>query len=501
MTEADEIRYLALLKEEMICRARRDLLSFTLMTKRDSDGKPDYRVNWHHRAVARKLTAFARGEIQYLMVFMPPRHGKSELVSRRLPAYLHGLYPDAEIMAASYLDSLAGDMTIDVQNIIASPLYKKIFPLTKIWPPGTSYTKGTRNSSEHHIVGRRGKYRGQGVGGSFTGKGANFIIIDDPIKGREIADSEVFRERLWKFWTDDLFSRLETNLTDGRPGQVLITQTRWHEDDLSGRLLEQMKQKPDAIQWEVVNYPAIRVDMDTMSDARAIGDALWPEKYSIEQLLQIKESSRDGRGWSSLYQQDPRPDGGAKFKENMFRTGPMPESFDWTFIMVDTAYKDKQENDYTVASYFGVKDKELQWIDIWREHIDAADMELPVSNFIKKNSKYGFRGAYIEPKGHGIYLNKRLPKAPYGCRIPPDDVVEEFFKDRKLDKVERANNAIPQLVGRYVTINEKIPQTMREIMMGEILSFPRAKHDDIVDTLIDGVKLLFGRPLSICDVA
>lgn len=198
------------LEYELTYRAQREILAFTVCTK------SDYAVNWHHRELAKKLDAFARGDIKYLMVFMPPRHGKSELVSRRFPAFLHGLYPDCEIMAASYLDSLAGDMTIDVQNIIDSKEYKKIFPKTNIWPPGTSYTKGTRNSTEHHIVGRRGKYRGQGVGGSFTGKGANFIIIDDPIKGREIADSETFRERLWNFYNNDLFSRLETNLETGR---------------------------------------------------------------------------------------------------------------------------------------------------------------------------------------------------------------------------------------------------------------------------------------------
>ena len=226
-------------------QARHGILSFTTYTK------SDYQVSWHHRVLAKKLNAWLRGDIKFLMVFMPPRHGKSELVSRRLPAFLHGLYPDAEIMAASYLDSLAGDMTIDVQNIIDSKEYQEVFPDTKIFSPRTPYTTGTRNSSEHHIVGRRGKYRGQGVGGSFTGKGANFIIVDDPIKGREIADSVAFRERLWNFYNNDLFSRLETNLETGRQGQILITQTRWHEDDLSGRLIENMNKEPGAVQWDI----------------------------------------------------------------------------------------------------------------------------------------------------------------------------------------------------------------------------------------------------------
>ena len=356
---------------EWIDKARENILAFTCLTKED------YAVNWHHKALAKKLNAFARGEIRFLMVFMPPRHGKSELVSRRFPAWLHGLYPDAEIMAASYLDSLAGDMAIDVQNIIDSPMYKKIFPQTRIWPPGTSYTKGTRNSSEHHIVGRRGKYRGQGVGGSFTGKGANFIIIDDPIKGREIADSVAFRERLWNFWNNDLFSRLETNLQTGRLGQVLITQTRWHEDDLSGRLIDQMSKNPQAIQWDILNYPAVKMDLDDPTDEREIGDPLWKAKYDIQQLNQIKESAGP-RAWSSLYQQMPTPDGGGAFKEEMFDFVELPEKFDYSFITADTAYKEKEENDFTVFTLFGFLKDELYVREVFRQQIKSADIEKAV---------------------------------------------------------------------------------------------------------------------------
>lgn len=474
----------------LFIKSREDVLTFTKLTK------PDYAINWHHKNLAKKLNAFARGEIRFLMVFMPPRHGKSELVSRRFPAFLHGLYPDCEIMAASYLDSLAGDMTIDVQNIIDSETYKRIFPQTKIWPPGTSYTKGTRNSTEHHIVGRRGKYRGQGVGGSFTGKGANFIIIDDPIKGREIADSVAFRERLWEFWQDDLFSRLETDLKSGRQGQVLITQTRWHQDDLSGRLIEQMKNSSAAIQWDILNYPAVRVDMDDPTDIREIGQPLWPEKYGIEQLDQIKET-QGPRGWSSLYQQDPIPDGGGLFSESMFEFCDLPAQFDWAFMTADTAYSEKKENDFTVFSLWGVIKDSLYLRDVWRKQIKSSDVEVPVEAFIRKYySQYGYRETLIEPKGHGIYLNQVFAKK--GLKIPSAESIKEFYSDRRLDKVERANNVVPNLSHRKVYINKNIPQ--KETLLTECLTFPKGKHDDFVDTLVDALKKVYSRKIGILDV-
>lgn len=469
-------------------QARTDILAFTKYTK------SDYKINWHHRALAKKLNAFARGEIRFLMVFMPPRHGKSELVSRRFPAFLHGLYPDAEIMCASYLDSLAGDMAIDVQNIIDSAEYRELFPETRIWPPGTSYTKGTRNSSEHHIVGRRGKYRGQGVGGSFTGKGANFIIVDDPIKGREIADSVAFRERLWNFYNNDLFSRLETNLSTGRQGQALITLTRWHEDDLAGRLLELMKKDPGAVQWDVVNYPAIRVDRDDPSDIREIGEALWPAKYNLEQLDQIKASAGP-RAWSSLYQQNPVPDGGSYFKDSMFEFGKLPDGFDWTFITADTAYKEKEENDFQCISHWGMKNEQLYLSSVWKEQMKAVDVEVPFRNFITTHKRYGMRNVWIEPKGHGIYLNQKFARE--GIPIPGESDLDEFYKDRRHDKVERANNVIPYLNGRKVIINENLAG--KEYLVAEALSFPKVKHDDFTDTLIDALKIVYARVASLLD--
>ena len=481
------------LSRELVEMSRRDILAFTCYTK------DDYAINWHHLRLADALNRFVFGdpEYQYLMVLMPPRHGKSELVSRRLPPFIHGIYPDDEIMAASYLDSLAGDMTMDIQKIMDSKEYKNVFPATRIWPPGTPYSKGTRNSTEHTIVGCRGKYRGQGVGGSFTGKGANWILVDDPIKGREIADSVAFRERLWNFYNNDLFSRRETRLDTGRRGRVLITLTRWHEDDLAGRLLELQRKDPEAVRWKVIEFPAIKVDDTNPDDPRAIGEALWPEKYSIPELNQIR-ATIGPRAWSSLYQQSPRPDGGGLFTESMFDFVDMPpaDQWDYSFIMGDTAYKDGQENDFTVLTAFGVKNEELFIRDVWRARIKARDIEDPATRFITGFHSFSFRGAYIEPKGHGLYLNQVLPGR--GVMMPSETQVKEFFSDRRMDKVQRANNAIPHLTRRKVHINRALHN--KEELVSEALSFPNGAHDDFVDTLIDGVKYVYNRSVGILDV-
>jgi predicted phage terminase large subunit-like protein len=474
-------------------KARKDILAFTLYTK------PDYEVNWHHRRLAKKLNQWISGEIRYLMVFMPPRHGKSELVSRRLPAYLHGVYPDAEIMAVSYLDSLAGDMTIDAQKIIDSAEYKRLFPGTQIYPAGARHTTGQRNSSEHHIVGRKGKYRGQGVGGSFTGKGANFILIDDPIKGREIADSIAYRDKLWDFWINDLYSRLETDLKTGRKGQVLITLTRWHEDDLAGRLLAQMYKDDLAIQWDVVKYPAIKVSIDDPTDPREVGEALWPNKYDLKELNAIKKAqSLDGgpRAWSSLYQQDPVPDGGGLFRDSMFEFVDLPGGYDWTFTTADTAYKEKEENDFTVFSVWGLRGEDLFLIDCFREQLKSVDVEGRVYPMLLGHVNYGYRATLIEPKGHGIYLNQKW--AEENLMIPSEDDIKEFYSDRRQDKVARANNVIGHLAHRKVYIGNEIP--FKEELVAEALHFPKGKHDDWVDTLVDGLKKAYSGTMSLFDV-
>ena len=243
--------------------AKRGLLNFALAT----DSR--YTANWHHELLCTYLDRFVAGEIKRLMIFMPPRHGKSELVSRKLPAYIFGRYPDTSIIATSYTADLAGRMNRDVQRIIDGDSYRLIFPKT-VLAQNRDYV---RNNDMFEIVGHRGVYRAAGVGGGITGMGGNFLIVDDPHKSREEANSAAIRDRVYEWYTSTLYSRLE-EIND--MGGILLTCTRWHEDDLAGRLLRLADTDPLADRWHVLNLPAIAEGALHPDDPRADGEALWP---------------------------------------------------------------------------------------------------------------------------------------------------------------------------------------------------------------------------------
>lgn len=287
--------------------ARSSLLHFTTYTK------PNYEVNWHHRALCGYLDRFVAGEIRRLMVFMPPRHGKSELVSRRLPAYLMGRNPEVQIIACSYSADLASRMNRDTQRIIDSPRYRRLFPETTLFGKNIrTIADGAylRNSDIFEIVGHQGSYRSAGVGGGITGMGFDYGIIDDPIKDRSQGDSQTYRESLWEWYTSTFYSRQE------KDAAILITLTRWHEDDLAGRLLELARSSPEADQWTVLRLPAIAEETGSTDDPRAEGEPLWPSKYSLDALAKIRMQST--YEWHALYQQRPSAREGNMFKRSWF---------------------------------------------------------------------------------------------------------------------------------------------------------------------------------------
>lgn len=278
--------------------------------------------SWHHEKLGRVLDDFVAGKIPRLMIFMPPRHSKSEFVSRRLPAYIFGKRPRSKIIAASYTADLAHAMSRDVQRIIDSPAYEKLFPKTKI--------EGKKTDALFEINGggeMGGSYRAAGVNVGISGMGADYAIIDDPIKDAAEAGSKTYRDAVYEWYTSTLYTRLEN------PGAVLITMTRWHEDDLAGRLLKLAKDDPTADQWVVLDLPALAVeaeqrlvakggyskpsDPDYLGDPRQVGEALWPARFPLERLKQIERTIGDW--FTPLYQQRPTTPGGKKFKREWFR--------------------------------------------------------------------------------------------------------------------------------------------------------------------------------------
>ena len=207
----------------------------------------------HHGIICTALEAVERGECNRLMIFCPPRHTKSELASRRFPSWYIGRHPDRQLIGASYNGALASDFGRAVRNISASPEYSQLFPDCEL---AADSRAANRWNTE---VG--GAYVAAGVGTAITGRGAHLALIDDPVKDRSDADSQTVRDHTWNWYTNVLYTRL-------MPGAaIVLIMTRWHEDDLAGRLLEQQDEGGEA--WEVINLPALGEGNDWRAEGEA----------------------------------------------------------------------------------------------------------------------------------------------------------------------------------------------------------------------------------------
>lgn len=229
---------------------------------------------------------------------MPPRHGKSELCAVRFPAWFLGRNPDKRFILASYASDLAERFSRQVRSVVDSDTYLPIFP-------GVGMDPVSRSVSAWDLYGRRGGMKAVGVGGPITGHGAHVLLIDDPIKNREEAESLVMRESVWNWYTSTAYTRLEDN------GAVIVVMTRWQEDDLAGRLLEAQRVHARSDQWHVLHMPAINEQ----------GEALWPAKYSADDLERIRVNI-GSYDWSALYMGAPAPPEGALVKRAWIQIRP-----------------------------------------------------------------------------------------------------------------------------------------------------------------------------------
>lgn len=257
----------------------------------------------HLKVLDRALTDTITGTdgIRRLLISMPPRHGKSELSSKYLPAWYLGTFPDKQVIVAGYGAEFAEEWGAKARAVLNE------FG----WMFGVSVSKDTKARSSWGIDGRRGGMKAVGVDGSLTGRGADLLIIDDPIKNAKEAASETYRNGNWEFWRAAAYSRLEPD------GAAIVIQTRWHEDDLTGRILAHEEEFGE--KWRKVILPAIAEDGDALG--RQPGEALWPERYNIDRLAPIQRT-QGSYWWSALYQQRPAPEGGLIFKRHWFETVP-----------------------------------------------------------------------------------------------------------------------------------------------------------------------------------
>lgn len=313
--------------------ARGSLLEFTKLNH------PNFTENWHHKVIAYYAEKFWRGEIN-LILTVPPRHGKSELISRNLPAWGFGQTPDFEVISCSYGDSLASRMNRDCQRIMESDVYRDVFPNTRIQGLRRD-TDGVplfddegkeieirgnhlKNNSVFQIVGRRGVYRSAGVGGGITGMGYDRGIIDDPVKDSQEAKSKTVRDMIGEWYGSVFYTRKSPN------GRICLIMTRWHEDDLVARIIEQSS-KEDSDKFALVKLPALcerenEIDPEVLETLkirpRKIGEPLDRQRYDVPKLFEIKQTIGQ-RAFESLYQQNPSPQEGEMFKISRLQIIPV----------------------------------------------------------------------------------------------------------------------------------------------------------------------------------
>ena len=386
---------------------------------------PEMRVSWHHRILARYLDKFAKGEITRLMIFAPPRHGKSQLVSRVLPGYVYTLNPSARIIACSYSARLAQKMSVAAQRLMDSQHWSKLNPDYGLGGSNvrTGSFKAKRNSDEFEVEHREhgilGGYVCAGVGGSVTGFGGDYAIIDDPVKAAAQAASALQRQNMKDWYGSTLYTRLQPN-----PGGVLIMHTRWDEDDLAGWLLKCQETDPEADKWTVVNLPAImertlpHLDPD---DPRPEGAALWPAQFDLATLKKIR-ASIGPRWWNALYQGSPREAEGSLFKAAWFRFWDTHEDFGGygnfkeLAFTADLSFSGDHQSDYNVIQVWGrTQSGESYLLDQVRGKWDFVELQAAFETLRARWPTV--RKLYLEKKANGDALLSTLRKSNSGLRI------------------------------------------------------------------------------------
>lgn len=445
--------------ELKIREARNNLLSFISVTYKD------YKIGWVHQEICETLDNFLKdlidGKRPRLIITMPPRSGKSEIVSRRFPAYFLGKYPDLSIISVSYSASLAEDFSRDVQRIIDSDEYKKIFPNTKLSDKKDKNYK--RTSDFFEIVDHKGVYCSAGVGGSITGKGCDILIIDDPIKNRQEANSETVRKKIYDWYSSTAYTRLSPI------GGVIMMCTRWHLDDLIGKVLSDKNQKP----FHVISYPAIA---EHDEPHRKQGEALHPERFSLEILNEIK-STLSTADWLSLYQQKPVPEGGAIFETSKIRyydETSEPKRFDQIVGSWDMTFKENKSSDFVVGQLWGRKGADFYLLDMVRDRMDFVKTLKVFINFANKHKNCNCW--LVEDKANGTAIISTLKKHISGI-IPITP---------KESKQERAYAITPYLEAGNIFFpkNQNFTKDLEE----EMLQFPAGAHDDTVDSMTQALN-------------
>ena len=457
--EQSEIEQLATVLEDRkrALNCRNDLIAFC------QHMQADYKVGKHHRILSNLLMEIAAGKKDRVCVNIPPRHGKSQLVSIYFPAWFLGKFPNKKVMMVSHTTDLAVDFGRKVRNIVDSDAYKQIFPTVTL--AADSKSAGRWNTN----VG--GEYYACGIGSSIAGRGADLLLVDDPHSEQDVINGnfDVF-DKAYEWFTYGARTRLMPQ------GKVAIIQTRWHLDDLTGRVVKDMAMNTGSDQYEVVEFPAI---IDTIDKTGApTQKALWPEFYDLPALLRTKASMPLFQ-WNAQYQQNPTSEEASVVKREWWKvwTKEDPPRCDYLIMSLDAAAEAHNRADFTALTTWGVFNNE-----------EAGAYHIILLNSIKRRMEFPELKALaleeykewepdafiVEKKSNGVPLFQELRRQG----IP----LQEYTPHRGSgDKLARLNSVADIVMSGLVWV----PETRwAEELVEEIAGFPFSSHDDLVDSTV-----------------
>lgn len=435
---------------------------------------PRYRWYRHCQTLGDALQGVADGSIKRLMVFEPPRHGKSEEASRLFPGYYLERHPEQWVGLASYAAGLAFTLSRNARDN-----YQRA---------GNHVHPGASGVEQWETLEGGGMWAA-GVGGPITGKGAHLLLVDDPIKNAEEAGSEIIREKHKDWWRSTFYTRAEPDAA------IVVIQTRWHEDDLAGWLLSQELDE-DPERWHVLNLEAIKEEVPqpfppsctTLADWRRPGEALCPERYPIEKLRRM-ERRIGGYYFGALYQQRPTALAGDVFKREwwQFYTTPdtpipgirmLPPTLDRVIQSWDMAFKDEEQNDYVSGQVWARRFTDLYLLDRINDRLSFTASCDAVETMSGKWP--AARGKYIEDKANGPAIINSLRRQVGGIvPVKPDG-----------GKVARAYAVQPYVEGLQCYLPHPRIAPWVEDFIRQLAQFPRGSHDDDVDAATQALNIL-----------
>lgn len=419
----------------------------------------NFMPNWHLEVIASELEKCRRGETRRLIINISPRSLKSHCSTVAFPAYLLGHDPTAQIICASYGQDLANKHASDCRTILTSPWYRSLFPGTRL--------SSQRQAIQEFTTTRSGVRLSTSIGGVLTGRGADYIIIDDPLKPDE-ALSETQRKAVNDWFDHTLYSRLN----DKRRGCIIIVMQRLHEDDLVGHVV-------NAEPWRVIRFPAIAETDETHTVQtlfgtrrfqRRAGEALHPEREPLEVLNRIREILGE-YNFAGQYQQAPAPLGGGLVKAEWFKTyaaNEVPAKFEMVLQSWDTANKPTELSDYSVCTTWGIKDKHLYLLHVYRKRVDYPELKRAVR--VQANA-FSPQTILIEDKASGTQLIQEF--VGEGLHA-----VKQY--QPTMDKIMRMNSVTSTIENGFVNLPEKAAWLGE--YLHELATFPNGKFDDQADS-------------------